>query len=440
MKVWIVIFLSALLLRVVNILFHNLDISQYLYEDQYLYWDWASKGAYTSWSTMAPETLTERMPGIFWFYEMLMWAFGKSLFLILLTQGVLDSLTCVIMSKSAKIIEKDLESIVGFLAVISPTMIISSSQILSDTLYLFFFSISVYFFLKSYYEKLILSSIISGLMLGISALIRVSSYPLIILSVLVLFLSNFIKGRSKLKIVFAASLFFLFALIPISSHLKNNIVNYNTLALTSQTGAHLSYWFLPNILSISKGYDREKSLKIINERINSKGGLTKNPYQNSKVRSVVAIQMLSEQNIGHIIYSFGRAATINIFSSALLIDQRTRSLPHPSFINSHSITQWLNTISNNKYFFSYFLLLGFSLLMTLILIPLTISGFIIFLFKDLYLTALSCMLIIFFILITGPNISPKYVLPYISIIFLWQASAIKYFMDYYKRKINNQST
>jgi len=212
LKVWIVIFLSALLLRVINILFHNLDISQYIYEDQYLYWDWASKGAYTTWSNIAPETLTERMPGIFWFYEMLMWAFGKSLFLILLTQVVLDSLTCVIMSKSAKIIEKDLESIVGFLAAISPTMIITSSQILSDTLYLFFFSISVYFFLKSYHEKFILSSIISGLMLGLSTLIRVSSYPLIILSVLVLFLTNFIKGRSKLKIVIAASLFFIFAL------------------------------------------------------------------------------------------------------------------------------------------------------------------------------------------------------------------------------------
>ena len=36
------------------------------------------------------------------------------------------------------------------------------------------------------------------------------------------------------------------------------------------------------------------------------------------------------------------------------------------------------------------------------------------------------MFILYFILITGRNVSPKYILPFISLIFLWQAVALKH--------------
>ena len=56
----------------------------------------------------------------------------------------------------------------------------------------------------------------------------------------------------------------------------------------------------------------------------------------------------------------------------------------------------------------------------------TIYGFGIFVYKKFYFTFLSSMLILYFILITGPNVSPKSILPFISLIFLWQAVALKH--------------
>ena len=80
------------------------------------------------------------------------------------------------------------------------------------------------------------------------------------------------------------SQFLILALIPLSPRLVNNITHNQTFSLTSQTGAHLSHWFVPNVLAVSKGYEREKSIGIINDEINSLGGLTDNPYNNSKIK------------------------------------------------------------------------------------------------------------------------------------------------------------
>ena len=127
--------------------------------------------------------------------------FGNNLFLLLSFQALLDSATCVVISKSAKLVDKSLEKIVGFLAIVSPTMIITSSQILSDTLFLLFFSITLYYFLFTFYKKSFFSLFSAGLMLGLSTLIRAATYPLIFLTLPVAYILNF-RWANKKKILF----------------------------------------------------------------------------------------------------------------------------------------------------------------------------------------------------------------------------------------------
>ena len=193
--------------------------------------------------------------------------------------------------------------------------------------------------------------------------------------------------------------FLILALIPLSPRLVNNIISNQTFSLTSQTGAHLSHWFVPNVLAVSRGYDREESIEIINDEINSLGGLTDNPYNNSKIKTSVAIKILSEESIIPILYAWGKAATINIFSPAFLVDQRIRSLPHPSFIQSKSIKDWINLILENNIYHEYFITVLLSLAISIICFFLTIYGFGIFVYKKFYFTFLSSMLILYFILI-----------------------------------------
>ena len=424
MKVGLTIFILALAVRVVNLLFIDLTFESFLYEDQKMYWDGSYTYPMNFWST-SDGLVAERMPGAFWYYKLLIFMFKENLFLILFFQSILDSLTCLVISKSAKLVEEDLEKIVGFLAAISPTMVISSSQILSDTLFLLFFSISIYYFLVTISKKSIVSPMISGFMLGLSTLVRAVSYPLIFLSLPVLYIFNF-KWMKKTNIFICLTGFLILSLSPLSPRLVNNIIHNKTFSLTSQTGTHLSYWFVPNVLAVSKGYDREKSIGIINDKIDSLGGLTDDPYKNSKIKTSVAIKILSEESIIPILYVWGKAATINIFSPAFLVDQRIRSLPHPSYIKSKSFKDWINLILENNVYYKYFITVLLSLAISIICFFLTIFGFGIFLYKKFYFTFFSSMLIFYFILITGPNVSPKYILPFISLIFLWQAVALKY--------------
>ena len=424
MQVGLTIFILALAVRVVNLLFIDLTFESFLYEDQKMYWDGSYTYPMNFWST-SDGLVAERMPGAFWYYKLLIFMFKENLFLILFFQSILDSLTCLVISKSAKLVEEDLEKIVGFLAAISPTMVISSSQILSDTLFLLFFSISIYYFLVTIFKKSIISPMISGLMLGLSTLVRATSYPLIFLSLPVLYIFNF-KWMKKTNIFVCLTGFLILSLSPLSPRLVNNIIHNQTFSLTSQTGPHLSYWSVPNVLAVSKGYDREKSIGIINDKIDSLGGLTDDSYMNSKIQTSVAIKILSEESIIPILYVWGKAATINIFSPAFLVDQRIRSLPHPSYINSKSFKDWINLILEDNVYYEYFITVLLSLAISIICFFLTIFGFGIFLYKKFYFTFFSSMLIFYFILITGPNVSPKYILPFISLIFLWQAVALKH--------------
>ncbi len=67
----------------------------------------------------------------------------------------------------------------------SPLMIILSSQVLSETIFLFFYIISI-FFSKNYFRKnnLFYKIAMAGLFLGFSTTIRSITYPLVFLSVL----------------------------------------------------------------------------------------------------------------------------------------------------------------------------------------------------------------------------------------------------------------
>ena len=81
MKLGWLIFLLAFLVRFINLLFLDLDIENYLIEDQKFYWNWSLRGAYLPWSEVPNTLLTERMPGSFWFYGFLQWITNNNLYL-----------------------------------------------------------------------------------------------------------------------------------------------------------------------------------------------------------------------------------------------------------------------------------------------------------------------------------------------------------------------
>ena len=440
MRLGLLVFLLAFLIRFINLLFLDLDIDNYLIEDQKFYWEWSLKSAYLPWSELSAELLSERMPGSFWFFALLQWLTNENLFFILIIQSLIDCCTCVIIYKCADLINKKYGLFAGIFAALSPLMVVISSQILSDTIFLFIFSSALYFLLRFIYVKNYLYLLFfCALFLGISAFIRAANFPLIFLSLPIIFLVTKMQDFSHKKIFFSLIIFLLIALLPVSNRWFNNIIYNETFSLTSQAGSHAAYWMVPGILSVSKNMNRTSALNYINNRINNEGGLAGNSYEDSKVMLSVSKSIILEQSLLNLSYAWLRSSVLNIVTSSVLLDSRVRNLDHPSFSKSVNIVKWIKSLLYEKENLTY----GKVLLITIIISIFTGLSFIIgmsyFFRENIIMCVVSFLIIIYFSLITGPVISPKYCLPFLPIIIYFQAITLEKLLFFIKRIYNKHN-
>ena len=435
MQAGLIVFLLALLARIVNLLILPLDVESYILEDQRLYWEWSLKNAYLPWSEISKDLLSERMPGSFLFFEFLQWITNKSLFLILLFQSILDSFTCVVIYKCVYLINKKYSFYTGLFASFSPLLIIISSQILSDTLFLFTFSLSLLYLLK--YSKPNSSQYhiyLSGLMLGISCFIRAAAFPLIFLSLPIIYFLIKSHKLNNIKTTLVLLIFFVISLAPIFNRLMDNIIYHNSVSLTSQTGAHAAYWIVPGILSINDKFNRQQSIEYMNLRIQEKGGLTNKPYADSKKMMSVSLEVLYEQNLTNILYGWGRSLFLNIVAPSILIDPRVRNLEHFSFADQGKISSWLIKNLENKESIKYIIVLITSLFFAIFTFISLIVGFYFLVKYNIAFAILAFFIILYFSVLTGPTLSPKYSMPFIPIILYFQAIFIDKLFLFYKRR------
>ena len=171
-------------------------------------------------------------------------------------QSILDSINCFIIYKIGSLIFPKQKIYIYLSAIFSPLMIILSSQVLSETIFLFFFTLFLYFSVKIILEKnnYIYKIAMAGLFLGFSTSIRSITYPLIYLSILPFIIILIKKNVFKYKIFFSCIIFLFFSLLPISSRIYENIKFHNSFSLTSQTGTHLAYWVAPSDYIRNKKY------------------------------------------------------------------------------------------------------------------------------------------------------------------------------------------
>ena len=136
------------------------------------------------------------MPASFLFFQFSIWLLGEDLFSVLLMQIFIDSVNCLIIAYIAKSLNKKLFFLAGILASISPLMIIISSQILSDTIFLFFFSCYIYFFLNFVLNKNKNFFYYAGVFLALSLFTRVTVLPLIFITLII---SIYIFYKNKIN-------------------------------------------------------------------------------------------------------------------------------------------------------------------------------------------------------------------------------------------------
>ena len=414
----VIFFLLAFLVRLIFLFFQN-PIPENLIEDELLYWN--SGLIYLDKGFLEASITAERMLGIFIYSKTLLALSFKNLKIYLAFQAVIDSLTCVTIYKTGSIIFPKQKIYIYLSATLSPLMIILTSQVLSETIFLFLFTIFLYFSVKIIIEEnqLYYKIAMAGLFLGLATCIRSITYPLVFISTVPFIIILIKKNIFKDKIFIACITFLFFALLPLSPRIYDNIKNHNTYALTGQSGPHLAYWVAPMIISETKNMNRNDAIKVVN-KVAEKYPLTDDYYKNDKILRNVGFKVLSEVNKIDLVYHWAKAGLINIVAPSILIDKNLRALPHPSYYETGNTLLWLKLILYNSEYHNYLIYISIASITCIFTIISLVIGPL-FIFRNqktiFYLTTLC---ILYFLLITGPVLSPKYIFPILPCIFLYQ--------------------
>ncbi len=431
-----ILFSIALLIRLIYLILQNPSIEK-LIEDELLYWN--ASNILLDKGSLDESIKTERMFGVFIYTQLLLILSYKSLKVYLVLQSVLDSLSCYIIYKIGSLILPKQKLYIYVSAIISPLMVILSSHVLSETIFLFFFTLFLYFSVKVILEKkkLLFKIAMAGLFLGFSTTIRSITYPLIYLSILPFIIILLKKNILKHKIIFSSIVFLFFSLLPISSRIYENIKIHNSFSLTSQTGIHLAYWIAPLILSETKNINRTDAIQYIN-KIKDNYTLTDNNYINDKILRKVGYKALSEISKVDIIFHWLKAGLINITAPSILLDKGLRSLPHPSYYETGNILLWLKLIFGDSDYYKYLIVFSIASFSSIFTVISFIVGSVYIFKANRMIFVLTTLYVLYFLLITGPVLSPKYIFPILPCLFLYQGITLSKLVFFFN-KLNRYS-
>ncbi|MDA9655127.1 hypothetical protein N9T15_01590, partial [Pelagibacteraceae bacterium] len=191
-------------------------------------------------------------------------------------------------------------------------------------------------------------------------------------------------------------------------------------SLTSQTGSHLVHWIAPLILSESEGLNRSDALKIIKDEKN-KFLFTDDPYKNDAKLRNIGIKILADVGLGKVVYYWGKGILINLSAPSILLDKKLRNLPHPSYYEVSNPIKWILIMASEKKYYNYLLIILFASITSVFSILSFIIGPILLYKENKYISYLCLFYVLYFMILTGPVLSPKYTFPILPCIFLYQA-------------------
>src|SRR5262245_30389216 len=219
-------FVLALSVRLINLALLRGNAAFFAENDTVGYWEFGAGLARPDrfWPTLL--AMTDRTP----LYPLLIGAmrgtFGDAPRLIALAQAVIDAGTCTLIAALGTLVSPRVGFIAGILAALSVTLIVFSTQLLTETLFLFFFTsmlpAGAYFMRAPSLGLALLAGVAGGLALATRpavALLLVAAVPLVFIVA--------VAGRRSFAAAFtAAAMFAIGAAAPIAPVLARNVVHY----------------------------------------------------------------------------------------------------------------------------------------------------------------------------------------------------------------------
>jgi hypothetical protein len=344
------------------------------------------------------------------------YAIGDGPRAIAFIQAVIDAATCTFVASLGALISARVGLIAGILAAFSPTLIVFSTQILTDTIFLFFFTLMLLAGAHFLLRPLIGRAIWAGLAGGFALATRPAVAALLAAAVPVVFAIAWMQRRRLGLALAAAMVFGVAAAAPVAPVLLRNAIRYDSLSLTSQTGDYWALWIVPLVVQRANGTpyqvtaDRMESR--YRERIERNSMAANNPFWRAALKSELAREEMARLPVSAYAKAWLEGMIVNLAAPALLADPRVRALPKPSFYNTAGTSLWERA---RAYLFDnpglYQLLLVLGLLAMLPFLVLEAIGFVMLARSMSWAALFAGAVLAYFLLLNGPVASPRYRLP-----------------------------
>jgi hypothetical protein len=411
------VFLLALIARLINLALLAGDDAFFAEWDAHYYW--AAAGALsrpdTFWPALA--SLTYRMPLYPLMLAIVRGVFGDMPRAATFLQAAIDAGTCTLIAALGALVSPLTGLTAGILAAFSATLIVLSSQMLSDSLSVFFSTAMLLAGARFLLQPTNRRALVAGLAGGLALATRFGIALLLIAAVPLTFVVSIRRSGSLARASAAAVLFAAAAAAPAMPVLLRNAMLYDSWSLSAQTGEHLAFWIVPLVTQRANGTPFETTVArmraLYAQRIAEIGAhADQNPFLSSAIKSALARDEMARLPPSAFVESWIEGMAINLGAPALVADPRVRALPKPSFYNTPGKSLWERT---RIYFFErpglYQVLLAAGFAATLPFLVLEAIGFIMLARRLPWAAALAGAVIAYFLLLSGPVGSPKYRLP-----------------------------
>ncbi len=220
--------------------------------------------------------------------------FTKSVVPVIFFQLIIAALTVVFVYKiGLKVFSQKIALIAALVFSVEPNWVYLSSCLLTETLFIFLFIVSIYYFINFLIEKRQLHLFFSGIFLGLATLTRPAAELAIIIFIPFIF---FIRLKDKKKIIFAILILLISFYAVLSPWIVRNKINFGINQVSWLGIYNLLFYNAAGLIAVQKDISVYDAKQLIYDEIRKE----KDPNFNTETAKYASNQS----------YIFGKAMAI----------------------------------------------------------------------------------------------------------------------------------
>ncbi|MSP67949.1 MAG: phospholipid carrier-dependent glycosyltransferase [Alphaproteobacteria bacterium] len=349
-----------------------------------------------------------------------------------LSQAAIDAGTCVLIALIAREVDEGVAPLAGLLAALSPTLVILSGLIYTDSFFLFWSTFALYAGLRWLRDAAWAWAIILGLGLGLALSTRAVMLLWVPIVLALLMARAWWRGRRMRTAAMQILLAVVLCAAIQAPLLVRNWTQYGTLKLTSQGGTHALLWIVPLVREAADGMPHAAGARLSQQLFESRRYKIDmgNPFAVSDAMGRLAIELLIGLGAEPVLKAWGYGAVINLAASATLLAPPVGQLPRTGFYDMPGANKaekiWNFLVANDNPIYGRILMI--SGLASALALLLTLIGAVAAWLRhpEGRFIILSLALWVAYILaVHGPVASPKYRLPAEPVLLLFVAFGMR---------------